>query len=295
VARIAYTALPLLLSALDVKFSAKSQALAREHLLNYYTDLKYYTEAMRLYRSLYCGTDDVVAFIQRVLQFAERQGKSISIQSNTPEYRQPAQYDSSEQASALAKSRSACPSSDDRTRSWCEIFLRHPRFYLRLCLSLDYAFSRGKYPEENELPLLVREFNIKDSAAEANTPGTVNSSTEEATSSVSGTHLSPKVDTPVDSLKSFDPLGHDRIDGSPGVHAKPDTEQKIPRIDDKHAVSDIGDMNFHLLGSGPSQREKQAGEQVNLDFLELESCSQAAFDSAWSYAMFEDMFRISSA
>lgn len=288
---IAYTALPLLLSALDVKFSSnKSHKSTREHRLNYYTDLKYYTEAMRLYRSRYCGTDDVVAFIQRVLQFAEMQGKSIYIQSNTAEYRESDEYES---APTLAKSPSAYESSDSRTRNWCEIFVRHPRFYPRLCLSLDYAFARGKYPEENELPLLVREFNIEDSAVTAaNTTGMVNSSVEEATSSVFRTQSSPKVDEPVDSLRSSDFFGHDRTDESPVVHANTDTEQKTTKADSKHTVPGNGDMNFPILG--PLEHE-QAGEAVNLDFLELGPCPQGALDSSWSYAMFEDMFRISAA
>lgn len=64
--RIAYTALPLLLNALDVKLSAsKSQSATRQRRF------RYYAEVMQLYRDRYDGTDGVAIFIQQALRFAD--------------------------------------------------------------------------------------------------------------------------------------------------------------------------------------------------------------------------------
>lgn len=64
--RIAYTALPLLLNALDVKLSAsKSQSATRQRRF------RYYAEVMQLYRDRYDGTDGVAVFIQQALRFAD--------------------------------------------------------------------------------------------------------------------------------------------------------------------------------------------------------------------------------
>lgn len=71
---IAYTALPLVLNALDVKLSGStSQSTARKRRL------RYYAEIMQLYRSRYDGTDDVAVFIREILQFAEAQNLCVSI------------------------------------------------------------------------------------------------------------------------------------------------------------------------------------------------------------------------
>ena len=66
ICRIAYTALPLLLNALDVKLSAsKSQSATRQRRF------RYYAEVMQLYRDRYDGTDGVALFIQQALRFAD--------------------------------------------------------------------------------------------------------------------------------------------------------------------------------------------------------------------------------
>ncbi|EEP76991.1 predicted protein [Uncinocarpus reesii 1704] len=134
ISAIAYTALPLVLIALDVKLSGSvSQSATRKRRL------RYYAEIMQLYRSRYDGTDDVAVYIREILQFAETQNLSISIRP--------------------MKSDDCAPVQE--TRGWAEVFVRQPRFYLRMSLTLDYALARGRYPQDSDLPVLVRELPVK--------------------------------------------------------------------------------------------------------------------------------------
>lgn len=43
------------------------------------------------------------------------------------------------------------------SNGWSDVFARAPRLYLRLSLALDYAFTRGYFPEDAELPTLAWE------------------------------------------------------------------------------------------------------------------------------------------
>jgi hypothetical protein len=49
-----------------------------------------------------------------------------------------------------------------RTKSWCEVFVRNSRFYLRLSLSLDHALARGKFPKDNDLHALFSQLDVSD-------------------------------------------------------------------------------------------------------------------------------------
>ncbi|PGH18097.1 hypothetical protein AJ79_00725 [Helicocarpus griseus UAMH5409] len=131
ISAIAYTALPLLLNALDVKLSAStSQTATRQRRF------RYYAEIMQSYRDRYDGTDGVAAFIQKALQFADNVNISIMFQQTQ---------------SGKRKSESC---------GWPEVFTREPRLYLRLWLTLDYAFTRGSFPQDADLPEYVRELDI---------------------------------------------------------------------------------------------------------------------------------------
>lgn len=72
--RIAYTALPLLLNALDVKLSASTSQVATRK-----RRLRYYAEIMQLYRDRYDGTDGVAVFIQQALRFADSPNFSLLV------------------------------------------------------------------------------------------------------------------------------------------------------------------------------------------------------------------------
>lgn len=73
VVRVAYTALPLVLNAVDIKFSgSKSESAARKGLF------RYYAEIMELYSKRYDGTDAVALCIQQMLRFVEAEKRRLA-------------------------------------------------------------------------------------------------------------------------------------------------------------------------------------------------------------------------
>ncbi|KAL1960772.1 hypothetical protein VTO42DRAFT_6602 [Malbranchea cinnamomea] len=131
ISAIAYTALPLLLNALDVKLSSSTSQIATRK-----RRLRYYAEVMQVYRDRYDGTDGVAVFIQQALRFAD-----------TPDF-----------SSFCQQAQEGNPT---ESATWLEVFSRKPRLYLRLSLTLDYAFTRGSFPQEADLPALVRELHFE--------------------------------------------------------------------------------------------------------------------------------------
>ncbi|KLJ05857.1 hypothetical protein EMPG_10711 [Blastomyces silverae] len=169
ISAIAYTALPLVLNALDVKLSGTtSQSATRKRRLSYYA------EVMQLYRNRYDGTDYVALLIQEVLRFAEKQNLLISFQPNEPSSVMSSPNTSSDngkedsnKSSPLTEASNGPAPSNKRTKSWSEVFIRQPRFYLRLSLSIDFAFARGQYPRDADLPALVRELHLRKDSDQA--------------------------------------------------------------------------------------------------------------------------------
>ena len=140
VSMVAYTALPLILTALNFKMSSDPiEATARRH------QLEVYVEAMRLYRKKYDGTEQLSAVVEKVLSDAEPETRRICSTSgaNTPE-------------------RSLALSS--KSKDWSDILNQRPTVYLRLTLGLDMALSRGKFPDATDFPASCRiaEIDEKD-------------------------------------------------------------------------------------------------------------------------------------
>ncbi|KAK2774854.1 hypothetical protein FQN53_003469 [Emmonsiellopsis sp. PD_33] len=162
ISAIAYTALPLVLNALDVKLSGTtSQSATRKRRLSYYA------EVMQLYRNRYDGTDYVALLIQQVLRFAEGQNLLISIQPGAAGNLMPDSANgngegNSNTSTALTERPNKQLSIGKGTKSWAEVFVRQPRLYLRLSLSIDFAFARGQYPRDADLPAIVRELHLRD-------------------------------------------------------------------------------------------------------------------------------------
>ena len=71
---VAYTAFPLVLIALDAKFSeSTSESAARKNLF------RYYAQIMELYRTRYDGSDAVAVYIKQVLQLVESEKLRITL------------------------------------------------------------------------------------------------------------------------------------------------------------------------------------------------------------------------
>ena len=41
-------------------------------------------------------------------------------------------------------------------RDWGDIFLRQPKFYLRLSLTIDFSLSKGRFPTDNDFPVSIQ-------------------------------------------------------------------------------------------------------------------------------------------
>lgn len=129
---MAYTAFPLILSALDLRLSVDTGQVETKK-----RQLAVYMEAMRLYRKKYDGADRVSDIIDKVLFDAANQSRQICPSVSSPET----------DSSTLWV---------DRSIGWSEIFSQHPEFHLRLALALDFALSRGKFPKESDFPVDYR-------------------------------------------------------------------------------------------------------------------------------------------
>lgn len=133
---VAYTALPLVLSALDLNVSPS----LRQPTMHY---LETYRKSMELYSNRYNGIDVVSSVMERVLEEAESSSRKLCL---------PATFFSHRDASH--------PSS--RISDWYEIFVQHPKLYLRVALSLDLSFANGKFPEDSDFPRQLRADQLEE-------------------------------------------------------------------------------------------------------------------------------------
>ena len=113
---------------------------------------------MQLYRDRYDGTDGVAVFIQQALRFADSPNFSLLFQQNQEGIYQLSMFsDSTVLCSNLILT---LDGKQLVSSSWPEVFTCKPRLYLRLSLTLDYAFTRGSFPHDADLPELVRELHV---------------------------------------------------------------------------------------------------------------------------------------
>lgn len=136
ISAVAYTALPLILTALDLKMSSDPvEATARR------LEFEVYVEVMRLYRKKYDGTEQLSSVVERLLKDVEPETRRISSTSgaSTPK-----------RSLVLSK----------KSKDWSDILKQRPKVYLRLTLALDMALSRGKFPEESDFPTSYRTADI---------------------------------------------------------------------------------------------------------------------------------------
>lgn len=142
ISAVAYTALPLILTALDLKLSSDpTEATARRR------QLEVYVEAMRLYRKRYDGTEQLSSVVERLLNDAEPETRRICSTSGT-----------STPERSLVLSR--------KSKDWRDILNQRPKFYLRLTLALDMALSRGRFPDETDFPTGCSITEIDEKASE---------------------------------------------------------------------------------------------------------------------------------
>ncbi|KAH8594837.1 fungal-specific transcription factor domain-containing protein [Bisporella sp. PMI_857] len=129
---IAYTALPLALLSLDVKFSlTESQKERRENRLGVYV------EAMNHYGLRFNFVRVVSEIVHKLLRFIDANEPSSHLNQNS------ASITTRQRMSSLLTG---------RPRSWVELLTKQPQLFSKLSFSLDLALSRGRYPAGSELP-----------------------------------------------------------------------------------------------------------------------------------------------
>ncbi|KAL4977178.1 hypothetical protein BDW66DRAFT_165918 [Aspergillus desertorum] len=177
---LAYVAMPLVLTAIDLKLSPTSAEMARRR-----ERLDALGEIVRHSGRVYDVTDFVTAGTNHILRLAyitsqhlflrwddsgdqqtritERRGSSASAtsaSSSSPSSSSTPPQDNSPSPSASAGLETNkfpfTRIAGGRANTWHEAFLRFPRAYLLISTSVDYSLAVGRLPYDNALPELVR-------------------------------------------------------------------------------------------------------------------------------------------
>ncbi|KFY50176.1 hypothetical protein V496_09537 [Pseudogymnoascus sp. VKM F-4515 (FW-2607)] len=130
---VAYTALPLALLSLDVRFSSTEPEKASRQ-----QRLSVFLETMKQCGHRFDFVGVVSAIITKVLRLVDFGKRSDFPSNNTSS--------SSDANLTVSRTPNACP------KSWTEFVNTQPNLYLRLSAFLDFALSKGKFPSEDELP-----------------------------------------------------------------------------------------------------------------------------------------------
>jgi hypothetical protein len=142
ISAVAYTALPLILTALDLKLSSDpAEATARR------LELEVYVEVMRLYRKRFDGVEQLSSVVERLLNDAEPETRRICSTSGTTTL---------ERSLVVSK----------KSKDWSDILKQRPKVYLRLALALDMALSRGSFPQESDFPTDYRIIDVNEQGIE---------------------------------------------------------------------------------------------------------------------------------
>ncbi|RAQ73039.1 hypothetical protein COH20_007456 [Aspergillus flavus] len=146
---LAYTAVPLVLTAIDVKLSpTPAEMTIRKRRL------ERLGEIVRHSRMLYDVADYVAAGTNHILQLAYITTQEAFLRCSTNA------IGSSQmeiESSSGGMSLDASVLNAKRVTNWYDAFLSSPRAYLRISVSLDYSLATGRLPYDNALPLLVRQ------------------------------------------------------------------------------------------------------------------------------------------
>ncbi|KAE8368893.1 hypothetical protein BDV27DRAFT_166816 [Aspergillus caelatus] len=146
---LAYTAVPLVLTAIDVKLSpSPAEMVIRKRRL------ERLGEIVRHSRMLYDVADYVAVGTNHILQLAYITTQEAFLQCRTNAIGSPQMQIES---SSAGMSLDASMLNANRVTNWYDAFLSSPRAYLRISVSLDYSLATGRLPYDNALPLLVRQ------------------------------------------------------------------------------------------------------------------------------------------
>ncbi|KAI2630308.1 fungal-specific transcription factor domain-containing protein [Hypomontagnella submonticulosa] len=136
ISAVACTALPLVLHIIDVKLSSqnknKSAPGSDPHLAAKQHRLNILIEAMKTYQPQYDGVDYISETIRHIINLAQLDAPANSF-------------------AALSKDGKQSTISD-----WTDILASQPGYYLRLAMTMDLCFSKGRLVEESDFPAALR-------------------------------------------------------------------------------------------------------------------------------------------
>ncbi|CZR56867.1 uncharacterized protein PAC_06756 [Phialocephala subalpina] len=154
---VPYTALPLLLLSLDVYLAPSDTLTAMRQ-----RRLDIFLEAMKTQQPRYDGAAKITNAIKRTLACL---GFSKPVRCND------AQNITSVQENQFCTSYSR--TSLNPAKDWGDVFLSQPGFYLRLILTLDLSFSRGRLPYNTDFPITLQSIRkIEDAVRVRELPPT---------------------------------------------------------------------------------------------------------------------------
>ncbi|KAL3469751.1 hypothetical protein BJX99DRAFT_267911 [Aspergillus californicus] len=162
---LAYVAMPLVLTAIDLKLSPSKLDLERRR-----RRLDSLGEIVRHSGRVYDVTDFVTAGTNHILRLAYMTSQHLFLRGD-PDQQPPQLTENSGSGSGsgsissptqLSASLSGTgvdivdPSLSGRVNTWHDAFLRYPRAYLLISTSVDYSLAVGRLPYDSALPELVR-------------------------------------------------------------------------------------------------------------------------------------------
>lgn len=129
---------------LDVKLSStKSQHSIRQRRL------QVFLEVMNVLQSMYDSTDRVSDAIEQLIGYL---GPDDLLQ-NTRSSTIAESWETQCSSPAIFSSNSASSETSSSTiNDWSDVLLRRRSCYLRIVITLDIAFSKGRYPKETDFP-----------------------------------------------------------------------------------------------------------------------------------------------
>ncbi|KAL5339939.1 hypothetical protein BJX70DRAFT_387586 [Aspergillus crustosus] len=152
---LAYVAMPLVLTAIDLKLSPSASEMERRR-----RRLDSLGEIVRHSGRVYDVTDFVTAGTNHILRLAYMTSQHLFLRWDQDQ--QPTQIAGKRGSVSSTTSLASGPGLDladpsaGRANTWHEAFLRFPRAYLLISTSVDYSLSVGRLPYDNALPELVR-------------------------------------------------------------------------------------------------------------------------------------------
>ncbi|OJJ34569.1 hypothetical protein ASPWEDRAFT_112951 [Aspergillus wentii DTO 134E9] len=150
---LAYAAMPLVLTAIDVKLSpSQSEMIIRQRRL------ERLGEIVRHSKALYDVTDFVAMKTNNILQLAYITTQDVFLRCGSHAVQEPPRMHSEISIGSPADTPTDGLGSfiQGRPTNWHDAFLGNPRAYLRISTTVDYGLSNGRLPYENALPRLVR-------------------------------------------------------------------------------------------------------------------------------------------